>query len=35
MLAPRTMKGLLDIAAIPSASISASAREMARLSLYD
>jgi 2-methylcitrate dehydratase PrpD len=35
MLAPRTMKGLLDIAAVPSASISASAREKARLSLYD
>ena len=31
MLAPRTLNGLLNIAAIPSASISASAR----LSLYD
>ena len=35
MLAPRTLNGLLDIAAIPSDSISASARAMARLSLYD
>jgi 2-methylcitrate dehydratase PrpD len=35
MLAPRTLNGLLDIAAIPSESIPASARVMARLSLYD
>jgi|SRR5580658_8645459 hypothetical protein len=35
MLAPRTLNGLLDIAAIPSESIPASARAMARLSLYD
>jgi len=35
MLAPRTLNGLLDIAAIPSDSIPASARAMARLSLYD
>jgi 2-methylcitrate dehydratase PrpD len=35
MLAPRTLKGLLDIAAIQSESIPASARAMARLSLYD
>jgi len=35
MLAPRTLNGLLDIAAIPSDSIPASARAMGRLSLYD
>jgi 2-methylcitrate dehydratase PrpD len=35
MLAPRTLNGLLDIAAIPFESIPASARAMARLSLYD
>ncbi|HKN30647.1 MAG TPA: MmgE/PrpD family protein [Roseiarcus sp.] len=35
MLAPRTLNGLLDIAAIPSESIPASARAMGRLSLYD
>ena len=35
MLAPRTLNGLLDITAIPSKSIPASARAMARLSLYD
>ena len=35
MLAPRTLNGLLDIAAIPSGSIPASACAMARLSLYD
>ena len=35
MLAPRTLNGLLDLAAIPSEAIPASARAMARLSLYD
>src|SRR5271166_1890717 len=35
MLAPRTLKGLLDITATPSESIPASACAMARLSLYD
>jgi 2-methylcitrate dehydratase PrpD len=35
MIAPRTLSGLLDIAAISSESIPASARAMARLSLYD
>ena len=35
MLAPRTLNGLLDIAAIPSEAMPASARAMARLSLYD
>ena len=35
MLAPRTLNGLLDIAATPAAAIPASASAMARLSLYD
>ena len=35
MLAPRTLNGLLDVAAIPSDAIPTSARAMARLSLYD
>ena len=35
MLAPRTLNGLLDIAAIPSEAIPASARAIAHLSLYD
>ena len=35
MLAPRTLDGLLDIAATPSEAIPASTRAMARLSLYD
>ncbi|MGO9422741.1 MmgE/PrpD family protein [Roseiarcus sp.] len=35
MLAPRTLNGLLDIAAIPSEAIPVSARAIAHLSLYD
>ena len=35
MLAPRTLNGLLDLAALPAASIPESARAMARFSLFD
>ena len=35
MLAPRTMDGLLDLAALPGKAVRNSAREVARLSLFD